>query len=95
MKDYIGRNVFIPTIYSKCQKKADFLKRLAEAPKQKDNSKEAFQGKVFEVCEMPGGPVATLAELFEVSKLSEVIIAAKDGPLTIVRDAEGNWTAKE
>jgi hypothetical protein len=95
MKDYIGRNVFIPAIYSKCQLKADFLKRLAEAPKQKDNSKEAFAGKVFEVCEQPGGPVATLAEIFEVDKLSEIIIKTKDGALTVVRDAEGNWKAKE
>ena len=39
----------IPTSYSKCKSTAQYIKALQVYPKQKCNTTEACQGKVFEV----------------------------------------------
>ena len=88
-------------IYSKYQTVEDIRKALKQAPRQEANSKEAIEGKVFELCDKPLGPVTTLSEVFEYRKaLSEVfeyrketlvLISARDGNITVRRAKDGTW----
>ena len=77
--------------YSRAKTAADVRRFLDEAPKQADNSPEAFKGKVIEFYYQ--GRPGTLRELYEVYGDSEVrIIVGKEKEIIIVRrDENGNW----
>lgn len=84
-----------PALFSKAKTVESQRQRLRQAPQQKDNSKEAWQGLVSEFTLRPGpGPVATLSELHEIDGVTEAVIHCVDGQLHVVRDAEGNWSEK-
>jgi hypothetical protein len=86
--------IFKPACYSKYQTVEKILQALVKAPKQVAGSREAIEGKVFEVVQAgTNGPVGTLSELYEVLGLEEVMINAQNGPVLVVRYTDGTWKA--
>jgi hypothetical protein len=80
-----------PAVYSRFQQLADIKRAIREAPRQEAGSKDAFAGKVFDLCEKHGGAVGTLSEVHEHLGESKVCIVAQDGVVTVLRLPDGTW----
>ena len=85
-----------PANYSKAQTVATLRKMLLAAPKQKDNSPEAFKGQVAEFIVLPyvSSAVGTLSEYHEALKADRAVIRCKDGNVIVNRQPNGDWIAE-
>ena len=66
---------------------------LLAAPKQEDNSPDAWDGRVFELQLEPGGKVGTLSEYYVNFGIDVANIYTSDGCVTARRGQDGTWWA--
>lgn len=83
-------NLF-PMVYSKAKTVDKITERLTKAPKQVQNSPEAFKGLVMEF-RVAGNPLpGTLNEIYTTFGETEYKITATDGKLVVTRNPNGNF----
>ncbi len=83
--------LLVPMSYSRFKTTRQFLLALMAAPKQKDNSPEAFEGWVVEFRTLYNRLPGTLAEYARLCQETEALISFTDDQLLVKRDDFGNW----
>ena len=83
---------FIPAPYSKVRTIEQFKKALEVYPKQICNTKEAFEGKVFEL--YGDGRACSLDEVYTYCHESKITVKVDDGVVILERDGAGDWRVR-
>ena len=84
--------VLIPMSYSRYKSAKQFVIALGKAPKQLDNSQEAFNGLVAEFQTIGDPRPGTLAEYHRIYGIDHVLIEFPDGELELQRQENGDWS---